>query len=198
MTLQQLILTYKKENGLTLNECADQFHVTRSTIARWMNGQVKTVNNETFDYLKQVFGERLDSSINKKASDCLKPILGQVKAGYHLFAQENHCEMIEVTTIDNRKGDYFLQITGNSMRDAGILDGSLVYVKQCHDVNNGDIAIVLIAHEEVTVKRIIKKPELLILEAANGDVENRYFTAKEVEELPVEIIGKVIYCRTDF
>lgn len=198
MTLQELILTYKNESGLTLNELATLFHVTRSTIARWMNGQVKTVNNETFDYLKQVFGEKLDSSINKKASDCIKPILGIAKAGYHLFAEENYCGSIEVTPSDNRKGDYFLQIMGHSMRDAGIMDGSLVYVKQCQEINSGDIAIVLIAREEVTVKRVIQTPEMLILEAANPEVENRYFTAREVKELPIEIIGKVVYCRTEF
>lgn len=198
MDLKELIINYKNESGYTLHEIAEQFHVTRSTVSRWISGSVKTVNNETFDYLKAAFGEKVDSSINKKSSDCTKPILGFVKAGYDFYAQENHLGRIDVTPSDNRKGDYFLQISGQSMRDAGILDGSLVYVKQCQQVNNGDIAIVLIGHEEVTVKKVIQKPDILILEAANPEVENRYFTSQEVCELPVEIIGKVVYCRTEY
>ena len=56
----------------------------------------------------------------------------------------------------------------------------------------------MIGGEEVTVKRIIKKPDMLILEATNPLVENRYFSNEEVEQLPVRIIGKVVYTKTYF
>jgi hypothetical protein len=60
------------------------------------------------------------------------------------------------------------------------------------------IAIILIGDNEATVKRVIKKEHLLILEAANPNVENMYFTEKDVEELPVRIIGKVLYNKIRF
>ena len=56
----------------------------------------------------------------------------------------------------------------------------------------------MIGGEEVTVKRIIKKPDMLILEATNPLVENRYFSNEEVATLPVRIIGKVVYTKTYF
>lgn len=50
---------------------------------------------------------------------------------------------------------------------------------------------------EVTVKKVIKKEGLLILEPANPSVDVRYYSQEEVESLPVEIIGKALYSRSD-
>jgi repressor LexA len=84
------------------------------------------------------------------------------------------------------------------MVNARICEGDLLYVKSCSDVESGQIAIILIGDDEATVKRVIKKNNLLILEAANSQVENRYFTPQEVEELPVRIIGRVLYNKVKF
>lgn len=84
------------------------------------------------------------------------------------------------------------------MVNARICDGDLLYVKACNDVESGQIAIVLIGNEEATVKKVIKKDHILILEAANPKVENRYFDEKDIEELPVRIIGKVLYNKVKF
>lgn len=83
------------------------------------------------------------------------------------------------------------------MTGAHIHDQDLIYVKQCDDAESGTIAVILIANTEVTIKRVIKKDHLLILEAANPAVPARYFTYEEVQELPVKIIGKVLYSRSD-
>ena len=84
-----------------------------------------------------------------------KPLLGTVKAGYGLLAEENLEGYIPVSESDYRKGDYFLRVTGNSMIDAKIHDGDLLYVQACNDVPSGTIAIVLIGQDEVSVKRVI-------------------------------------------
>ena len=125
-----------------------------------------------------------------------KPILGLVKAGYDLWADENWEGYEEVTASDYYLGDFFLGVTGDSMDGAHIHDQDLIYVKQCQDVASGTIAVVLIENNEVTVKRIIKKEDLLILEAANPAVPSRYYTAEEVEQLPVRILGKVLYSKS--
>lgn len=52
--------------------------------------------------------------------------------------------------------------------------------------------------EEATVKKVIWKDDFMILEAGNPLVENRYFTKKEIQELPVQIIGKVVFSKTYF
>ena len=127
-----------------------------------------------------------------------RPILGYAKAGYDMYGENNYMGEEEVTEEDFYKGDYFLQIQGDSMTGSGIMDGDLALIKQCSYVSTGDIAVVMIGGEEVTVKRIIKKPDMLILEATNPLVENRYFSNEEVATLPVRIIGKVVYTKTYF
>jgi repressor LexA len=52
--------------------------------------------------------------------------------------------------------------------------------------------------DEVTVKKVIYKNNMMILEAANPEVENRYFTMNEIKELPVRVIGQVLSCKTYF
>ena len=81
------------------------------------------------------------------------------------------------------------------MNGIGILDGSLVLVRQCADVDSGKIAVVLVG-DEVTVKRVVKKERMMILEAANPEVQSRYFTAQEVRDIPVTILGQVISAKT--
>ena len=115
-----------------------------------------------------------------------------------MFAQENYMGEEEITEEDFYKGDYFLEIQGDSMTGSGIMDGDLALIKQCQSVASGEIAVVMIGDDEVTVKKIIKKPDMLILEATNPQVENRYFTKEEVEYLPVRIIGKLVYTKTYF
>ena len=83
------------------------------------------------------------------------------------------------------------------MTGAHIHDQDLIYVKQCDDAKSGTIAVILIGNTEVTIKRIIKKEPFLIFEAANPAVPARYFTQEEVKNLPVKIIGKVLYSRSD-
>lgn len=83
------------------------------------------------------------------------------------------------------------------MIGCGIMDGSLVLVQKTSSIRNGDIAVILIG-EEVTVKKVQFKNGLLILEAANPNTPGRIFTQQEVTSLPVQIIGKVLSCKTYF
>ena len=81
------------------------------------------------------------------------------------------------------------------MIGVGIMPGSLVLVHATNHVESGKIAVIMI-NDEVTVKRFLLKNKMVILEAANPEVENRYFTPQEVRSLPVRIIGEVISVKT--
>lgn len=78
-----------------------------------------------------------------------------------------------------------------------IYDGDLIYVQQCDTVPSGSIAVVLIG-DEATVKKVVYRNNLMILEAKNPKYESRYFTPDEANSLPVKILGKVKFVRTDF
>lgn len=197
MTLQELLIQFKIRTGLNNEAIAKTLGISKSTVSRWVNGDTKNLKKETLSKLSELLGIDVVATMAENSFVHKKPILGLVKAGYDLFSDENLEGYLEVNEEDDRKGDYFLRVTGDSMELAKIHDQDLIYVKQCQEVNNGTIAVVMIG-EEVTVKKVIKQKNVFILEAANPNVENRYFTPQEVQELPVKIIGKVIYSRTDF
>lgn len=198
MELKDLVQQYKEDQHINSAELARRLGVTKSTIHKWLNGDVKKVQSETANKLSKLFGYDVEAFLNGTVIEFKKPILGYVKAGYNLLADENYLGEEEVTETENRQGDYFLKVTGDSMIGEGIMDGSLAYIKSCSDVPSGTIALCLIGEEEVTIKRVIKKADMIILEAANPKVSARYFSAAEVESLPIQIIGRVVYVKTEF
>lgn len=194
MTLQEMIEAYKRTHKLTDQKIAELASVTRSTVARWRSGEIKNVSKETIQHLKQL----PDFDVSEFVEESFhKPILGYIKGGYDLLADENYMGTIPVSQKDNYRGDYFFKVHGNSMQGVGIIDGSYVFVKQMNDVESNSIAVVLVG-EEATVKKVVKKENLIILEAANAEYENRYYTYEEVETLPLRILGKVIWTRTEY
>ena len=183
---------------MTNDEIAAQLGVTKSTVSRWISGDVKRIQEETLSRLNALLGYNIDPIIKGKSVHLKRPILGYAKAGYDMYAQENYMGDEEVTEEDFYKGDYFLQIQGDSMIGSGIMDGDLALIKQCSTVSSGEIAVVMIGDDEVTVKKVIKKPDMLVLEATKPLTENRYFSQQEIQQLPIRIIGKVIYTKTYF
>ena len=197
MTLKEVLLLYKAQTGVSNEYIAKQVGVNRSTVSRWLSEDTKVMKQEVIEKLSYLLSMDVQALLDDKAR-YQKPVIGVAKAGYNHFAQEEFEYLEDVSKDDFYRGDYFLRVTGSSMDGAHIHDQDLIYVKACHDVTSGSIAVVLIAHEEATIKRVIKKDDFLILEAANPDVETRYFTKQEVLDLPVQIIGKVLYSRSDF
>ena len=198
MELKDIIKDYKYRHQLTNDEIAAQLGVTKSTVSRWISGDVKRIQEETLSRLNALLGYNIDPIIKGKSVHLKRPILGYAKAGYDMYAQENYMGDEEVTEEDFYKGDYFLQIQGDSMIGSGIMDGDLALIKQCSTVSSGEIAVVMIGDDQVTVKKVIKKPDMLVLEATNPLTENRYFSQQEIQQLPIRIIGKVIYTKTYF
>ncbi|WP_050635564.1 LexA family protein [Candidatus Stoquefichus sp. SB1] len=198
MELKDVIKDYKYRFQLTNDEIAKRLGVTKSTVSRWISGDVKRIQDETLQRLNDLLGYDMEPIIKGSSVHLKRPILGYAKAGYNMYAQENYMGEEEVTEEDFYKGDFFLQIEGDSMIGSGIMDGDLALIKQCSSVSSGEIAVVMIGDDEVTIKKVIRKPDMLILEASNPHVENRYFSKQEVETLPIRIIGKVVYTKTYF
>lgn len=90
-----------------------------------------------------------------------------------------------------------MKMKGDSMKDENIRDGALLYVKRCRDVAD-NVPAVLRVHNELTVRRLLKKEGYWILQAANSDVEPLVYTEEDIESMPVELVGKVVYARQDF
>lgn len=197
LNLRSIIREYKNRTGVSNDYIADRLGVTKSAVSKWISGDVKKVKPETMEKISTLIGFDIEPLLKGNIVELKKPILGNVKAGYNLLADENLEGYEMVTSDEYEKGDYFLKVSGDSMEGSKIHDGDLLYVKQCSDISSGSIGIAMIG-DEVTVKKIIKKDNLLILAASNPKYDDRYFTHQEVQELPVRIIGKVIFSKTTF
>lgn len=194
MVLKELLIQYEIQNNKSHSEVAKEIGVSVSTYYRWLNGESTQIKKTKIKRLSEVLGcdvEQVVEDMNK-----VKPILGCVKAGYGNWAQEDIEGYVEVGQKDAQRGDYFLRVTGDSMIDAHIYEDDLVYVKQCNSVDSGTIAIVLI-EDEATIKTVKFNQEYMILEPSNPKYDIRKFTYDQVEDLPVRILGKVLYVRRD-
>ncbi|MBT4963384.1 MAG: transcriptional repressor LexA [Francisellaceae bacterium] len=105
--------------------------------------------------------------INRKSHNPGIPVIGKVAAGLPILASENISTYHNIDSkLFHQKPSFMLQVTGDSMRDAGILDGDLIAVKPSVDVNNGDIVVARL-DDEVTVKRIFISSDKVVLTPEN-------------------------------
>jgi repressor LexA len=112
------------------------------------------------------------------------PLLGSVAAGIPIFAEQNIEYYIPVATDLLGSGNHFLlKVKGDSMIEAGILDGDFLIVKEQSDALNGDIVVALL-NEDATVKQYYKKGRQIELRPANSS-----FSSIFIRE--VYILGKV-------
>ena len=104
------------------------------------------------------------------------PVMGRIAAGVPISAIQNHSHTINVPPEILAGGEHFaLEIKGDSMIEAGILDGDTVLVKKQDTANSGEIVVALIDEEEATLKRLRRKGASIALEAANPAYETRIF-----------------------
>lgn len=126
------------------------------------------------------------------------PVYGKVAAGIPIEAIEDIEDFEELDARNFPNGEYIaLRIAGDSM-EPRFRKGDIVIVHLQNDVDNGDIAIVMIGGGDATCKRIKKMPTGVLLISTNPVYEPMFFSNEEVEQLPVRILGRVIELRAKF
>lgn len=192
------LVELRKARGLTQQELAKYTGLNRTRISNYELG-IREPNFETQELLADFFNVRLDYIMDRENnSNNIIPVLGRVVAGIPLEAVEEIIDYEEIPQSMARNGEYFaLQIKGDSM-EPKFSEGDVVIVRKQEDVDNGDIAIVLVNGNESTVKKIKKFDGGINLIPTNSDYEVLTYTADEIEKLPVRIIGKVVELRAKF
>jgi repressor LexA len=116
------------------------------------------------------------------------PLLGQIAAGAPLLAEENIEDEIAVPEPLGRGADFLLRVRGDSMIDAGILDGDVLVVRKQPDARNGEIVVALVGDDEganeATVKTFYREQNRIRLQPENRSLEPIYADH-------VEVLGKV-------
>ena len=110
------------------------------------------------------------------------PLLGRIAAGTPIEALSDPTNHLEIPASMVGNGEHFaLEIIGDSMVGAGILDGDTVVIQRAETARHGEIVVALINQQEATLKTLLKEPGRVGLEAANPRYETRYFSTGEVE-----------------
>lgn len=204
-TVSQIIKERRIELGLTQLQVANRVDVSEGTVSRWESGNIANMGRDKIAALAAIL--KLNPSIiagwddeeTPFESSAIKiPVLGRVPAGIPLEAIECIIDYEEIPVEMARTGEFFgLQIEGDSMAPR-ILDGDVVIVRKQPTVESGDIAIVMVNGDDATCKRVMHHENGLSLVSNNPAYQPRYFTAQEVEKMPIQIIGKVVELRGKF
>ena len=126
-------------------------------------------------------GRKPDETRGDKPSIQL-PLLGRIAAGTPIEALSDPTRFVGVPGELIGRGEYYcLEVDGDSMIDAGILDGDTVVIERADNADNGAIVVALVEGQEVTLKRLRKRHNSVALEAANADYETRIFGPDQVE-----------------
>jgi repressor LexA len=127
---------------------------------------------------------------NKRPPDALRPVnddtrelplLGKIAAGVPIEAMGQERDRLRVPEVMLGAGEhYLLEIEGDSMINAGILDGDYVVIKKTDTAQSGEIVVALVEGDTATLKRLRKKGASIALEAANPAYKTRIYNADEV------------------
>ena len=115
------------------------------------------------------------------------PLVGRVAAGTPILAEENIEEYVQVSPLaGGDMGDFVLEVRGDSMKDAGILDGDTVVVRKQKTAQDGEIVVAMVGDDpEATVKRFFRTKDHIRLQPENKDFE-------PIKSTEVQILGRVI------
>jgi len=113
------------------------------------------------------------------------PLVGQVAAGAPVLAEENIEEYVEVPDLaGGDKGEYLLRVRGESMKDAGILEGDFVVVRPQKTARDAEIVVALVG-EEATIKRFFREDDHVRLQPENAAME-------PIRSKEVRVLGRVV------
>lgn len=207
----KVIYDRRTELGITQKEVADFVGVSEATVSRWESGHIDNMRRDRIAALAKILrispliimgveenaadlAARLPNLVSLKGNTFRVPVVGRVAAGKPIITNE---EIIGYEYIDDKYSrdghEYFgLKIVGKSMEPT-IMDGDIVIVRRQPCVENGEIAIVLIDGEEATAKEVKESADGITLIGHNVAVyAPHFYSAQEVKNLPVQIIGRVI------
>lgn len=179
--------------GLSAEELGEMIGKDRSTVYRYERNEIERMPITVIEPLARalqvspayIMGwEGIAPYKTKKI-----PLLGEIAAGEPIFVAEEPCEYyIEVN--ENQRVDFCLKVRGDSMINARIMDGDIVFIRQQPIVENGEIAAVII-DGEATLKRVYKIGKSIILRPENPKYKDITLTSKEAKS--IQIIGKITH-----
>lgn len=203
--LYEKIVNLCESRHIKPGKMCNELGFSRSAVTDLKMGRKTTLSAEYIKKMADYFGVPMEyffdkekAPTNVEAEKLVVPVLGEVAAGYPMFAEENILDWEELPGKWKHQGEFFaLKIRGDSMAPR-ILDGDVVIVKSQNSVETGDAAVVLVNGDSATCKKIRITEDGITLLPINPAYEPKFYTNKDVQELPIQIIGKVVELRGKF
>lgn len=205
--LSQKLRSLRKERGLSLEQLADMIGTSRQTVHRYETGAITNIPPEKIEALARALGTTPSSlmgwddeggyptfnniTVAEISSAVTKnlPVLGNVACGEPIFASEEQGYYVKANA--DIHADFCLTARGDSMINARIFDGDLLFVRKQESVEDGEIAVVLI-DDEATVKRVYFNREdgILTLMPENPTYKPMRYIGHQLDR--IRILGKVV------
>lgn len=200
------IKKYMSLNNVSQTDICNALKFKPSTFSDWVNAKTYP-RIDKIEMLANYFGIEKSDLVEDKSNDdsdyinniykidkIKLPFLGSVACGEPIYADEDRESYIMVGT--DIHADFCLQCKGDSMINARIHDGDIVFVRKQDIVNNGEIAVVII-DDEATLKRFYyyKEQNMVILRPENNKYQDIVLTGEELDK--VKVIGKAVAFQSD-
>lgn len=192
MSIGNRIKMRRMQMGLSVDELAKQLGKNRATVYRYESDEIENLPLSILEPLSKALGvspaylmgwEGTAASLPARRV----PLLGDVAAGEPILAYEDRRTYVAVD--GDLRVDFCLRVKGDSMIDARIQEGDIVFVRRQSMVNNGELAVVLIDNE-ATLKRFYRSDSGVILKPENPKYQPRFYTEHDFKT--VRVLGKAV------
>ena len=187
---------------MTQQQVADILGIQQQSYARCESVDIKTISPERLMELSKIFGVSIETILGLDKTQTEKgikiPVLGIIPAGVPIEAIEDIIDYEEIPQEMARNGEYFgLKVKGDSMSPR-ILNGDVAIVRKQDDCESGDVCVVMVNGFDATLKQVKKDFNGITLVPFNQEYKPMFYSNKDIAELPVRILGKVVELRGKF
>lgn len=210
--INALLRERRKEKGLTMKQVADAVGVSEATVSRWESGNIANMGRSKIYALSKILDlspaeimgidEPPKEPKNQKENRSPElqpidynpthriPVLGRISAGLPLYAEE-HIEGYIYTDLNGGNEYFGLRVKGDSMTAARICENDIIIVRKQEQVEDGEIAVVMVADEDATVKRFHRDGRRVMLSPQSYNPAHQV-QIYDLKETNIRILGKVV------
>ena len=218
MTLVELIQEYRAEHGLSQRQFATECDLSNGYISMLERGKnpktgqpitptlvalqklatgMNMTLNEMLTKVEDMPVDLGDSTVGTPYNPTHRiPILGRVSAGLPLYAEE-HIEGYTFTELNGGNEYFALRVRGDSMNAVKIDDGDILIVRRQDEVEDGEIAVVLVNGEDATVKRFYRSGDMVTLVPQSHNAAH-VPQIYDIKKTPVRVLGRVVQNQISF
>ncbi len=191
MNINDKIKHRRIQLGLNVNDIAEALNISRATLYRYESHEIEKLPISIIEPLAEILQmtptelmgwDRYGDSSNRTV-----PLLGSIACGLPITAEENIEDYVAAPIGCN--ANFALRCKGDSMINARICDGDIVFIRSQPDCENGEIAAVLIG-DEATLKRVYKYPDAITLMPENSAYPPLVYRNEEMND--IKILGKAV------